>query len=192
MSEGKKYITPSLYGIIIICFFLPFVIVSCEGKTIQEFTGMQMAVGTTVQTFSGSQEEETYNYRVNPDPCASIALIITIIGLILGLSGKGREILLTAASAIGVIMLLLVRSNVVKEMTKQGMQMLNIEFGAAYYISIILFLIAALFNLFQLATMGGISQLSAKRSASIRYCTLCGSKNSQGNIFCNECGAKFT
>jgi cell division protein FtsX len=185
MSEGKKYITPSLYGIIIICFFLPFVIVSCEGKMIQEFTGMQMAVGTTVQTFSGS-------HRVNPDPCASIALIITIIGLILGLSGKGREILLTAASAIGVIMLLLVRSNVVKEMTKQGMQMLNIEFGAAYYISIILFLIAALFNLFQLATMGGISQLSAKRSASIRYCTLCGSKNSQGNIFCNECGAKFT
>jgi hypothetical protein len=43
----KNFLSPAIYGVIILCFFLPWVSVSCQGQPIVTFSGFQLAKGTT-------------------------------------------------------------------------------------------------------------------------------------------------
>lgn len=46
--ETKKAI-PAILGLALICFFLPFVTVSCQGQKLMTFSGIQLVTGTTIQ-----------------------------------------------------------------------------------------------------------------------------------------------
>ncbi len=45
MEPIKKF-SPALFGVIILCFFLPFANLSCSGQTVMTLTGFQLITGT--------------------------------------------------------------------------------------------------------------------------------------------------
>jgi len=61
LSTGGKIIGPAA-AIVIVCFFLPWVLVSCGTQSVMTLSGWQMAVGVQQQTLLGSQQV------VEPDP----------------------------------------------------------------------------------------------------------------------------
>jgi hypothetical protein len=48
MRENQRTIRPALAAIVLICFFMPFVKISCGGQTIASITGLDMAMGKKI------------------------------------------------------------------------------------------------------------------------------------------------
>lgn len=57
LPTGNKIIG-SASVVVIICFFLPWVLVSCEGQAVASFSGWQLAAGGNIPTALGSQPME--------------------------------------------------------------------------------------------------------------------------------------
>ena len=74
MKKSVKNISPAIFGIIVICFFLPFINVSCSDQKLMSFTAFQMVTGTTIQQPS-MFGENTERQEVDPEPLA-IAILI--------------------------------------------------------------------------------------------------------------------
>lgn len=49
MTEHERKLRPALAAIILVCFFMPFLKVSCGGQTFMEVSGFDMATGRDVQ-----------------------------------------------------------------------------------------------------------------------------------------------
>jgi hypothetical protein len=49
MQEHERLIRPALGAIVLICFFMPFLKISCAGQPIASITGLDMAMGKTVE-----------------------------------------------------------------------------------------------------------------------------------------------
>lgn len=75
-----RRVSPTLFGIILLCFLLPFVTVEC-GEPVT-FTGVHAATGI--------DRPNAYNEHATPDGFALIALSSAGVGLLLGLLG-GRK-----------------------------------------------------------------------------------------------------
>lgn len=54
LSTGNKVVGPSA-SVALICFFLPWILVSCEGQPIISMSGWQLAVGGTISTSFGTR-----------------------------------------------------------------------------------------------------------------------------------------
>ena len=92
----------ALYGIALICFVMPFVVVSCQSQKVLTLTGVQLVTGTTMeQPGSGPKV-------MRGDLLAKITLLATVGGLVICLIGTGRlyTILSIVAGTIGGISLL--------------------------------------------------------------------------------------
>jgi len=55
LTNGHK-LAGSGAGLVIICFFMPWILVSCSGEPVASMSGWNLAAGSTVQTFLGPQE----------------------------------------------------------------------------------------------------------------------------------------
>lgn len=55
--KGYRVATPSA-ALIILCFFLPWALISCEGQPMAELSGWELAAGTTVDMGLGAQRVE--------------------------------------------------------------------------------------------------------------------------------------
>jgi len=49
MQEHERMIRPALGAIVLICFFMPFLKISCAGQPIASITGLDLALGKTVE-----------------------------------------------------------------------------------------------------------------------------------------------
>lgn len=49
MEKTTKKISPVILGIALICFFLPWINVSCQGEKVGTFTGIKLVTGTTIE-----------------------------------------------------------------------------------------------------------------------------------------------
>jgi hypothetical protein len=85
--------SPALFALICVCFVLPFATVSCDGAE-TSFTGLQLATWTVP---AGGQVSESdcssdISAYVEDDGSAyaAIALLIAVLGLVLGLVGKAK------------------------------------------------------------------------------------------------------
>lgn len=80
MNKVRRKISPALFTLTLICFFLPFITVSCRQEEITTLNGIDLAIGKTVRQPSifGNQPKEQ---KIPADPLATIALISGVIGL---------------------------------------------------------------------------------------------------------------
>ena len=76
LSEGGKLIGPSA-AVVIVCFFLPWMLVSCNNQPVMTLSGWQMAVGVEQQTLLGSEQV------VEPDPILFLTPLAAIGCLVL-------------------------------------------------------------------------------------------------------------
>ncbi|MEW6573256.1 MAG: zinc-ribbon domain-containing protein [Bacillota bacterium] len=191
MNSSKRFISPALFVLILICFTLPFVTVSC-GSLEETITGFQLATGTTLET-------EADLYPVDPQPLAIIALIVGVMGLILGLWWSKKSQIISAILAIaGFLSVLALRlkisHSVYQDAAREGMEgIVKAEFGSGFYIPLILFLFAAGINvMFYSGDKSTMFQgLVVAKSHDYRFCTHCGAKAEGRQEFCSECGSKL-
>jgi len=93
-STLRRWLSPTLFAVIGVCFLLPFATVSCDGAT-TTFTGIQLVTRTVPQ---GGAVEEGSDCSADLSTCvenngsntATLAFVVALIGLALGLFGIAR------------------------------------------------------------------------------------------------------
>jgi len=193
----KNILSPALYGIIIICFFLPWVSVSCQGQPIITLSGFQLAKGTTFgQPGTGPQKiaPQKETKKVNPEIFALLSVIVAAGGLAsCFLKGKAGTILPAAGGILGVIFLVLMRFKLSRELSKvgEGAGILQLEYGIGYYLTFLLFLASFVLNIYNPFKKPLQKEITTKGTPLKKFCTQCGQENEGGNQFCSSCGAKL-
>ena len=141
-----------------LCFFLPFVTVSCGGVTAFTLTGQQLATGTTLtqpQPFGPPQTQ-----KVSPDPFAAVAGLCALAGIALSLIG-GR---LTSAAAIsggvGAVSLLIMRSRLNDQLQTQGQGLAKATYETGFTLAVLLLLAGAAWNVYLFLQSRRVSEAS--------------------------------
>lgn len=58
-SIAPRKISKTLFALVLVgCFFLPFITVFCENRSIEQFFGTELVTGTTVTTPSVANQSE--------------------------------------------------------------------------------------------------------------------------------------
>ena len=151
MKNRAKKFSPTIFGLALICFFLPFIEVSCQGQKIVTYTGIQMITGTTIEQpdlFGTGKQSK----KVDPEPLAIFAFFSGVMGLGLSfLKGRKSSVAPAIAGIIGVIALLLLKSKLNNEILKEGGGMLQLEYGVGFWLTFVLYLSAIGLNIFLLS-----------------------------------------
>lgn len=156
MKSFTVKIRPAIFGIIIICFFLPFLVVSCQGQKIVEITGFQLVTGSEIKQPDMSDKlksiglsQEKKEEKIKPEPFAILAFIFAFIGLgISFLKGQKSFIASFITGLAGAISLLLLKAKLDNEILKQGEGILQLEYTKGFWLTFLLFLLAAGWNIF--------------------------------------------
>ena len=160
MEELKKFLNPVFFVIIIICFFLPFFNITCQQQKIASITGFELITGTTINTnglnkgISGIPNSQTKFSKtktdtVSPEPLALIAFLIAVIGLIFSFIKKFSDIGSAVAGLLGGLSLIFLNTVINDNILGKVQYMpLAVELGLGYYISIILFIILLIYNMY--------------------------------------------
>ena len=146
--EPLKKFSPGFYGIIILLFFLPFVNLSCSGQTIMSLSGFQLITGSEYkadsmfgQTTEGEVKE---NKEIKSQPLALLALLAAVIALAISFIKKRFIALVNIViSVCGGILLLLLKFSLDSDAELNGQNIIQLEYQFAYWLSIILFIGAA-------------------------------------------------
>lgn len=177
-------VSPTVFGIVLLCFFLPWLEVSCQDHKILSASGIQLAVGTNTNNKATSVFESTQkkNIEIKSNILVAIALIAAIAALILSfLKGKKGIIGPAIAGGIGVISLLLFSykvNNIAYEIANQvanetanetiingtalGLSMASIiqlHYKIGFYLALIVFLLGIGVNIYLLVKEKKRSQL---------------------------------
>jgi hypothetical protein len=143
MSQSSK-ISPALFVLCIVSFFFTFVTVSCQGRDVGSFTGMQLATGTTVeppQLFGSTQKQ-----RIDPDPFAALALLCAVVGAAASLVGVRTAIAPAISGLVGAVSLLIMKSRVDNEIMKHGEGMFQVSYGAGFALALLLMIAGVAWN----------------------------------------------
>lgn len=147
MKSKIKNISSAVFGIIIICFFLPFMDISCNGQKIISFTGIQMVTGVTIKqpnVFGEGSERQ----KVDPEPLVIIAFSSAIVGLLLSFIKNRKSSLLPAISAaIGTVALLMLKSKIDNYVLEVG-RVLEVRYVYSFWATLILLITAVFLNIY--------------------------------------------
>lgn len=129
----SRFLSPSLFGLVLFLFFLPFVTVSCPPADIATLSGVQVATGTDI---GGT--------GVEPSLSLLAAIGVAILGLVVAIATAGagqkvRHFAYGTLGALGVFLLILFRLQTVVEMMEQEVEVVTVSFHAAYYLCLLTF-----------------------------------------------------
>ncbi|MBM7866050.1 hypothetical protein GTO89_06155 [Heliobacterium gestii] len=137
-----RKVSPALFGLILICFLLPFVTVSCQGHEVVTLTEMQFATGSTIESpdlMTGKNQSE----KIDANPFATGALVVTVAGLAVCFVRLRSKHMLTAGLAVvGLALNLFLKNSIDNEILKKGSGMLQLSYGFGFYGSLLLYLAA--------------------------------------------------
>lgn len=93
-AQISRWLSPSLFALIALCFLLPFATVSCDDAT-TTFTGAQLVThtvppGGVLYEAPDCSNDISVCVERNASTTATIALLAALIGLALGVLGVGR------------------------------------------------------------------------------------------------------
>jgi len=186
-----KRLSPAIFGIALICFFLPWVNVSCQGQKVATFSGIHLVTGTTVeqpQMFGPAEER-----KIGGETLAILVLLSACAGLALSFLKDKKGVMGSAVTGgMGVIFLLFLKSKLDNDILRETGGMSQLDYGAGFYLALLLFLSAIGVNAYSMAQGKGISLLQGKSVSGYKFCTQCGARNESGNEFCKECGTNFS
>ncbi|HSD62974.1 MAG TPA: zinc ribbon domain-containing protein [Ignavibacteriaceae bacterium] len=198
MKESARFISPVLFFLVALCFFLPFVSFTCQEQKIATVTGMELVTGTKIEKFQMQKfnpetddSELTKQNELNSEPMAIAAFIFAILGIVVSLNLRYSKILSVVSAALGILMLLFLRSSLGKQITGDfDFRIVEISYEWGYYLAIIFFAAVFGLNLYKIiaenkAVPANIDEIAG---AGLIKCADCGHMNSEGSIFCSKCG----
>jgi len=131
-----RWVSPGLFGCIVICFFLPFMNISCSGKTFIQLTGIELITGKDT-------EEQHYTGSFPIAVAFGAAAAGIAVGFLKGRAGAAASGVL---ALVGIGALAWFRYLVDKSLTAKGGSAFGIEYLFGYWASFLLFIAAAAFN----------------------------------------------
>jgi hypothetical protein len=157
-----KKISASMFALILICFFLPFITISCQSQDVITMTGLQMATGVEISVPNSlptnlssidSLSSLTESKKIPGNSTAVLAFCTAAAGLTTTLLLKNRQqkyLIPAISGGLGTLLLLFLKSNTDDSVLKQGSGMIKINYGLGFWLALILFLGAAGLNGYQL------------------------------------------
>lgn len=141
MKEKLGLVLSAKFGLIAFMFLMPFINISCSGMVIFPLSGMDLAVGTTIETkepFSGKIK----THKVEAEPFALFALGAAVFGLLLGfVKAKPARIVNAVSGGAGAVFLLLLKNKIDKAVMKEGGGMISVNYEAGFWIAMVLFIL---------------------------------------------------
>jgi len=122
-----------------VCFLFTFANVSCQGRTVASFTGIQLAFGTTVR--NADMWGNPQAHKMSAEPLATLAFIVAVAGIAPGFLRAMR--FTSALGVIGAFLLFLLKSQLDRDAATQSQGLFEITPGFGWAVAILLFLIAA-------------------------------------------------
>lgn len=208
MANQKSITSILLFLGSALCFFLPFVTVSCGGAKVFTLSGQQLATGASIemaQAFGSSHTE-----KIKPDPFAAIAGLCAVVGVILSLAGTRFASAGAVTGAAGAVSLVIMASRMNSEIQKATQGMGNASEEVGFTVTIVFLIAAAAWNIYLITQRKHLegSPVSAREdllrdgqvgpsppgqrpSLAVLRCEKCGEPIDAGVAFCEECGAKI-
>ena len=190
MKSNAKKLSPVVFLLALICFFLPFLAFSCQGQKVLSVSGIQLVTGSSVQ--QPQMFGPPIQQRMNGEPLAVLAFVCGILGLGLScLKGRNGTIAGISSGGLGLLFLLAMKSKIEADILNKAGGVIQVNYEVGFFVVLILFLAATALNIFVLLQSKALAQAASKPEGGTRFCTQCGSKNLSTDSFCTECGAKF-
>lgn len=143
----NRQFPPAAYLLALVCFLLPFAELSCQGKTLASFTGIELATGTTVQEpqMFGPPKQRP----VPADGVVILALAAVITGLVLAALSKGVPSRPSGiAGVVALLALLMFKSQAEQSILRQGGGLIVLQLGPGYWGATLFSVIGAALGLF--------------------------------------------
>ncbi len=137
MISGNRRPSVVLLGALLL-FFLPFVDVSCQGRHVVSFTGIQLVTGTTVQQprLDGPPKAK----RIPGEPAALMSLAFGAVAAALSFARVRRVLVASSlASGAGALSLLVLKVRVDDDILSEGQGVLQVQYSWAYWLALLLF-----------------------------------------------------
>jgi hypothetical protein len=200
MASKKSVASLFLFVGSTLCFFLPFVTVSCGGIKAFTLTGQQLATGTTLsepQAFGPPQTQ-----KIDADPFAAIAGLCGIAGIALSLIGRSMAGGAAVSGGLGALSLFILRTKLGDQLQKQSQGMAQVNYESGYTLAVLLLIAGTAWNIYQLMQSKRTASVNASppnsgssgavhvpgESSSQPPCVHCGKPISAGTRFCESCG----
>lgn len=133
---SRKKLSLAAYALALACFLMPFLEVSCQGRRLASFTGLQLAVGVSLnepQMFGPARKRE-----VSPDLLIVTVLGLTVLGLAFGLRGGSLTGPGGAAGLISSVLLLVFKAKTDNAVASQAEELLQTHYGFGYWAALLL------------------------------------------------------
>lgn len=161
--QGRRF-TPGLFGIILLCFLLPFVSVTCSGQNLMTAKGLDFVIGADVnidedfeetfqdledfgdtETQPGEEPEGQGRFaddRIDPNIFAIIAFAAAAVGLLLALFLRNRNRMLSAAIAAALIIVSLIAFRIdISGDAEEGEGLISVDYRIGWWGVIIVALV---------------------------------------------------
>jgi type II secretory pathway pseudopilin PulG len=128
------------------CFFLPFVTVSCGGVKAFTLTGQQLATGTTLtqpQPFGPPQTQKD-----DADPFAAVAALCALTGIVLSLIGRRIAGATAISGAAGVASLFIMRYRLDGQLQTQGQGLATATYKTGFTLAALLLVAGSASNVY--------------------------------------------
>jgi hypothetical protein len=127
--ETVKKMSWTMYLVVLICFLMPFMKISCGGQSVATVSGVQLATGFEMSTGYDKQ-------KVPADPKIIAVLALAGLGLIsLIVFKKTKAAFVTAggASVLAAALLVIFKITTDNDVLKQGEGLVQVSYGAGYW-----------------------------------------------------------
>lgn len=143
-NEQIRRRSPYMFIVAGLCFFLPFITISCSGQKIATLSGRQLVTGAEItienpvagleEEFGTTTGEEAPSETEETDPSiwAIVALAAAVLGIAVGfvLKGRARSIGSIAAALIGLVGLIGLRFDLEGDVEEaEGLVVINYRIG---------------------------------------------------------------
>jgi hypothetical protein len=159
VNEESQRRSPFMFAVIGLCFFLPFISISCSGQRLATLSGVQLVTGADItvdadeltqelgDAFGAPADEDAPPETQENDPSvwAIIALAAAVLGVVVGFVTKGRTraIASLTAAVLGLGGLIGLRFDLEGDLS-EAEGLVTVDYRIGYWIAALLFLVLAI------------------------------------------------
>jgi hypothetical protein len=195
-----------MFALLLLFFLLPFLDVTCQGTSILQFNGYELAFGKELPHFDMPDfgldtESQKKPERSSPEIPLVLALLAIVGALVIVpfLEGKARSTVGIVLSGWSLLCLIVGAAKVNHDISSQGEGMLLAKWQMGFYLSLLLLVLLVIQNAMSAASVSAPEVAQAKNTSTPlgtvsgqKFCAQCGSRNKADDRFCRDCGASLS